>query len=410
MSTYVRVDRGTGHRAGQLLRHKDDPKRWQVKVFLFRDERGRKRYRTEVVHGGRKAAEAKLLELLQTKSTGGLKPRAHLTLRDLVKEWLKHKAREIAPRTLDQYRDALERYVLPSLGHRKVGDLHLREIDALYGLMLAGDLPTPDPKPGREAKKPDALSPRTVRLTHAALAQALGQAVAWGLLTVNPAAGVTIPTSKPKEKEVLTATERAAFLRACEGSFYGAFFRTLVDTGLRPGEACALRWSDLDFERGTIAVQRAVTRGDNGEAVLAEPKTTKSRRTVPMLNGLRDVLLAHEERQRSVNHDLGGFVFTNTDGRMLRPWTFSTRDLERTLKQAGIVKKVTLYSLRHTFATLHVVAGTPIKVVSDVLGHANIQQTANTSQHADQGVTADWMRRFEEAIANIPNQRDLAAN
>ena len=399
MSAYVKVDRGTGPRAGQLLQHKDDPKRWQVKVFLFRDEQGRKRYRTEVVHGGRKAAEAKLLELLQTKSTGGLKPRARMTLRDLVKEWLKHKAREIAPRTLDQYRDALERYVLPSLGHRKIGDLHLREIDMLYGLMLAGDLPTPDPKVGQKAaKKPAKLSARTVRLTHAALAQALSQAVSWGLLTVNPAAGVTIPTSKPKEKDVLTASERAEFVNACAGSFYGAFYRTLVDTGLRPGEACALRWTDLDFDRSTISVQRAVTRGAGGEAVLAEPKTAKSRRTVPMLGGLRDVLVAHLEYQRDRNLDAAGFVFTNQAGSMLRPWTFSTRDLDRTLEQAGIGKAVTLYSLRHTFATLHVVAGTPIKVVSDVLGHANIQQTANTYQHADQGVTADWMQRFEAAL------------
>ena len=393
--SYVKVDRGTGPRAGQLLRHRDDPKRWQVKVFLFRDERGRKRYRTEVVHGGRRAAEAKLLELLQAKSTGGLKPRAHLTLRDLSREWAAHKAREVAPRTLAGYRDALERYVLPSLGHRKVGDLHLREIDQVYGLMLRGDLPEVD-KP--DAKKPKALSARTVRLAHAALSQVLSQAVAWGLLTHNPAAGVTLPSSRPKEKSVLTVRERARFLQAAEASVYRAFYRTLIDTGLRPGEACALRWTDLDFNRETIAVQRTVTRGADGEAILAEPKTAKSRRTVPMLGGLRDELLRHLDWQRERNLDESGFVFTNTEGRPLRPWTFSTRDLERVLKLAGITQTVTLYSLRHTFATLHVAAGTPLKVVSDVLGHSNIQQTANTYMHSDSAVAADYMQRFEQQL------------
>jgi integrase len=395
MSLYIKVDRGHGPRAGQLLQHRDDPKRWQVKVFLYRDEKGRKRYRTEVVHGGRKAAEAKLLELLQVKSTGGLKPRARMTIRDLATDWVAHKARDVAPRTLSQYREALDRCVLPSIGHRKLGDLHLREIDQVYGLMLSGELPKPDGTAGVTGR---ALSARTVRLAHAALSQALSQAVAWGLIPHNPAAGATIPTSKPKEKTVLTAAERARFLKAGVDSFYGVFYRTLIDTGLRPGEACALTWADVDFARGTIGVQRTVTRGKDGEAILAEPKTTKSRRTVPLLGGLRDELLRHLEWQRERNLDATGYVFTNTEGRPLRPWTFSTRDLDTTLLRADIAKPVTLYGLRHTFATLHVAAGTPLKVVSDVLGHANIQQTAKTYMHGDQAVTADWMQRFEAHV------------
>ena len=401
MSSYVRVDRGNGPRAGQLLQHKDDPKRWQVKVFLFRDEQGRKRYRTEVVHGKKRDAEARLLELLQVKSTGSLTPRSRLTVRDLLKEWSDHKARDVAPRTLEQYRDALDRYVLPVLGHRKLSDLVLREVDQLYGLMLAGELPKPNGEPGVTGRP---LSARTVRLTHAALSQALSQAVRWGIIQHNPAAEATIPSHRPKEKQVLTAAERARFVEACRDSFYGVFYRLLVDSGLRPGEACALRWADVDLERGTISVQRAVTRGTGGEAVLAEPKTTKSRRTVPLLGGLRDDLLRHLEWQRERNLDGAGFVFTNQDGRMLRPWTFSTRDLERTLTCARITKRVSLYSLRHTFATLHVAAGTPLKVVSDVLGHATIQQTANTYMHGDQSVTADWMKRYEEALSPRPSE------
>jgi integrase len=395
VSRYVKVDRGKGPRAGQLLQHVSDPKRWQIKVFLFRDETGRKRYRTEVVHGKKREAEARLLELLQHKSTGSLTPRSRMTVRNLTQEWSEHKAREVAPRTLAQYVDALDRYVLPVIGHRKIGDLTLREIDQLYGLMLKGELPRPDGERGVTGRP---LSPRTVRLTHAALSQALSQAVRWGILQHNPAAEASIPTHRPKEKTVLTASERARFLEACRDSFYGTFFRTLVDTGLRPGEACALKWTDVDFERCTITVQRAVTKGKAGEAVLAEPKTAKSRRTVPMLGGLRDELLRHLDWQRDRNLDEQAFVFTNQDGAMLRPWTFSTRDLDRTLRQAGIAKPVTLYALRHTFATLHVAAGTPLKVVSDVLGHATIQQTANTYMHGDQAVTADWMQRYEAAL------------
>ena len=189
------------------------------------------------------------------------------------------------------------------------------------------------------------------------------------------------------------------------------FYRTLLDTGLRPGEACAQRWADVDFARGTITVYRTVTRGADGEAIIAEPKTAKSRRTVPMLGGLRDALLAHLDEQRRVNYDQAGYVFTSTSGATLRPWTFSTGDLDRMLARAGIAKEVTLYGLRHTFATLHVAAGTPLKVVSDVLGHATIQQTANTYMHGDQAVTSDWMQRYEAALnAATPLERSVAAN
>ncbi len=104
MSAYVRVERGAGHRAGQFLQHESDPRRWQVRVFPFRDEKGRKRYRTEVVHGRKRDTEARLLDLLQIKSTGTRKPRHRMTVRELVKEWSDHKQRDVAPRTLAQYR------------------------------------------------------------------------------------------------------------------------------------------------------------------------------------------------------------------------------------------------------------------------------------------------------------------
>ena len=74
-------------------------------------------------------------------------------------------------------------------------------------------------------------------------------------------------------------------------SFYGTFYRLLGDTGLRPEETCGLRWSDVDFVRGTISVQRAVTRDGAGQAIVAEPKTVKSPRTIPMLGRLREELL-----------------------------------------------------------------------------------------------------------------------
>lgn len=413
MSRYQRVDRGAGSRSGQLLQHVDDPKRWLARVFIGRNAKGKKMYRSEVVIGGKRDAEARLIELLQDKNRGKLAPRSAATLSDLSREWLAHKGREVTPRTLRGYQDVLELYVLSSLGHRKIGDLTLREIDALYGAMQEGKLPEPKPledgKPRNWSGLP--LSARTVRLAHVALSQALSQAVKWGMIPFNPAAEATLPSGKPKEKRALTVAERARFLDASHelDAFHAVLYRVLMDTGLRPGEACALRWADVDLAGGRLTVARAVTQGKDGERLTSHPKTSKSRRSIPLF-GLQPYLLAHLEWQRERGLEAQGLVFTSQDGTMLAPWTINRRELERVLARAKIGGGFTLYSFRHTFATLHLQSGTPIKVVSEWLGHSTIQQTANTYQHLSAEVAEDWAAKHVAFLERASQESAQAVN
>ncbi len=152
------------------------------------------------------------------------------------------------------------------------------------------------------------------------------------MLLHNPATEATLPSHKTREKEVQNSSERARFLNAASDRFYGVFHRTLIDTGLRPGEACGPRWRDVDFERATISVQRTVTRGAGGTAVLDEPKTPKSRRSIPMFGSLRNEFLRHLDWQRERGLNEAVFVLANQYGQMLRPWTFAKRDLVRTVR------------------------------------------------------------------------------
>ena len=409
MNQYVRVDRRNGSSGGQLLQHVTDKKKWLLKVFVGRNAKGRKKYSSQVFRGGKREAEALLTELQHQKNQGKLAPRSAATLTDLTQEWLAHKAREVSERTLKGYRRSLESYVLPSLGGRKLAKITLRDIDQLYGHMLEGKLPTPESGAGGWNGKP--LSPRTVRLTHAALSQALSQGVRWGMLQFNPANEASLPADKPKERRALNRSERERFLAAARDSSYGILYHLLIDTGLRPGEACGLRWEDVDLERGRLRVQRSVTTGENGP-VIAEPKTTKSRRSVPLIRGLRDALLAHRDWQREHGLDGAGFVVTTMDGRMVSPTNMGKRDFVRVVKAAGISnpEEVTPYTLRHTFGTLHLEAATPLKVVSDLMGHATIQQTADTYQHVSTEATEDWMRRFESSVENAAEPRESLPN
>lgn len=157
-------------------------------------------------------------------------------------------------------------------------------------------------------------------------------------------------------------------------------------------ELCALKWEDLDFQTGRICIERAVTKDEDGQAITGPPKTSKSRRTIPMF-GLQDVLLEHYKWQAEHGLDASGYVFTNQDGAQLKPWSFNRRELERVTGAAGIEGSFTLYSFRHRFATLHLASGTPLKIVSEWLGHATIQQTANTYMHVSSDVSDDYAER-----------------
>jgi len=389
-SRYIRVDRGSGSRSGQLLQHATDPNRWQVRVYLGRLGNGRKRYHSEVLHGRKREAEARLIELLQGKNQGKLTPRSTATVADLAREWLAHKAHDVSERTLKGYQYAFDLYILPTLGQRRLSDLTLREIDALYSSMRSGELPKPEKDAGGWKGGP--LSARTVQLAHTALNQALRQAVRWNMIPHNPAQEATVKGARSKAKRTLSVAERTAFLAASSEAFYRVFYRVLMDTGMRPGEACALRWEDLDFQAGRIRIERAVTKDEDGQAINGPPKTSKSRRTLHMF-GLQDVLLEHYRWQAEHGLDASGYVFTNQDGAQLKPWSFNRRELERVTATAGIQGTFTLYSFRHTFATLHLASGTPLKIVSEWLGHATIQQTANTYMHVSSEVSDDYAER-----------------
>jgi len=412
-SRYIRVDRGSGSRSGQLLRHATDPNRWQAKVYLGRTSSGGKRYKSEIIHGRRRDAEARLVELQNDKNRGRLSPRTNIktTVAMAAEAWLK--AKELDPRTrprsLTSYRHALKLYILPVLGHERLHTLTLHHATRLYQDMRSGTLP----REVREAGwRGEPLGARTVQITHTVLNQLLSHAVMNQVISANPLREVRglAPSAAAKVKETLDVAQRLAFLEAAEqhGAFYRVLYRVLMDTGMRPGEAMALTWRDLDMSGGTIKVEKAITKDANGQAVVSTPKTKGSSRLLPMF-GLEDLLLAHHRWQVETGMDASSLVFTNQDGGMVKPWTFNVRELDRVTAAAGITKRVTLYTFRHTFATLHLASGTPLKIVSGWLGHSSIRQTADTYQHASEDVHVDYAQRHTAWLAAASKKREGAS-
>lgn len=181
-------------------------------------------------------------------------------------------------RTADGYEALLRRYVLPTLGLKKLSDIKALDIQAIYAGMLARELSAP-----------------IVRHTHSALHNALKQAVKWGMLARNPAELVELLKVARVERRVLSPDEAIRFLQVAAESPRGLIFAVALLSGMRPEKYLALQWRDLDFTCGTIIVQRALGR-HKGAWRFDEPKTARSRRTIPLPTSLLHQLRQHKRK------------------------------------------------------------------------------------------------------------------
>lgn len=228
------------------------------------------------------------------------------------------------------------------------------------------------------------LSDATVQRIFTVLRSALADAVRDGLIARNPAAKVRRPAVRLKEARHLSTAELSALLKAADGTRYHPLLSLIAATGLRRGEALALQWPDVDLRAGTLSVRGTLGRIDK-KLIVTEPKTAKSRRTLPLSPAV--VALLKEQRKRQMNERMHagsewhetGHVFTTESGRPVEP-----RNVYRAVASAAEKAKlegVGVHTLRHSAATAWLENGVHLKAVSELLGHASIGITADIYGH-----------------------------
>ena len=169
-----------------------------------------------------------------------------------------------------------------------------------------------------------------------------------------------------------TEEEVRSFIGHAKDYHYGPLFEVALGTGLRPGELYALRWGDVDLVRGTLSVRETMTYC-NGEIMFERPKTEQSRRTIKLAKATVTTL-------RAIGKEASDqLVFTTRSG---APCDRNNvrRSLRAIARSAGLEER-TPHELRHIHASLLVARGTPIKVVSERLGHRDITTTLEVYQH-----------------------------
>ncbi len=172
-------------------------------------------------------------------------------------------------------------------------------------------------------------------------------------------------------------------------------FDLLVNTGLRRGEALALKWSDVDFTKSLIRVRGTLARVD-GDLVVTKPKTEKSRRVIHMSPAPERVFRAVKRRQMEDRLRAGSiwattdFVFTTETGEPCDPRN-ALRAFKAAASNAGLPRGLGLHTLRHSAATVMLENGVPLKVVSEILGHFSVSITGDIYGHVSPDVSAQAM-------------------
>ncbi len=379
-----------GNREGSNPRQRSDG-RWQVHVRYTAEDGLSKR--TTVY--GKTASEAR-------DKAGEVRARlnAHLPARDVkatldtfAVEWIGSAlaASDRKPTTKAMYAGMTRKHIVGSrLGALPLDRLRPMHVEA-WVVALRGK----------------GLSESTVRSAYTILRAVLDTAVRDGALARNPAAAVKRPKVTARESAYLTPEQVRALLEAAQHSRYAPLFALLVNTGMRRGEALALRWSDVDLENGLLRVRGTLARVD-GELVVTATKTKKSRRSIPVSGTVEALLKAVRKQQLADRLKAGsqwhatGYVFTTEDGQPCDP-----RNALRALKSAAAkveLPGIGLHTLRHSAATAMLTNGVPLKVVSEILGHASIVITADTYGHVSPDVSREALSTLSASLGTNGGQ------
>lgn len=246
------------------------------------------------------------------------------------------------------------------------------------------------------------LSDSTRRNAYTILRAVFDAAVKDRELADNPVAAVPRPRVEVKEAEYLTPEQVKLLLAAARDTRYGLLFEFLVNTGLRRGEALALKWrSHVKEEDGWLKIRGTLTRED-GELVITSTKTAKSRREVPITDRTAAILQQLRARQVAERDRAGsqwnetGYVFTTAFGEPCDPRN-ALRALKVAAEQASL-PSIGLHTLRHSAASTMLANGVPLKVVSEILGHSSISITGDIYGHVSPDISVSAMQVLSDAL------------
>jgi len=356
-----------------------DGDRWRAAISLGYDANGQ-RVRKKV-SGRTRAEAAEKLRKLRQQVDSGVIPDDRLTVRAFLDRWLTiNLPGSVAESTEDDSVDTVRLHLVRARGHKRLAKLTVADLDRLW-----------------KAKREAGYSPNSIRIMRTVLRRALGQAEREGIVPRNVAKLSGAPRIRAKEGRTLTVDQARQLLDAAAGYRFEVAVVLALAYGMRRGEVLGLHWSALDWQAATLRVTYGVKRVKDRDAssgrrtrlVVSELKTPKSRRTLTLTPELVSRFRQHRVRQAEVQMAAGplwqdhGLIFASEVGTPMDPDNFS-HSFARLCERAGLGHWHP-HELRHSGASLSLAQGTPLYVVSEVLGHASIAITKDVYGHLLEG-------------------------
>jgi integrase len=330
-------------------------------------------------------AQKKRAEAVTEISSGKWKGHQTVTVGSYLPSWLERRISDgLRPSTTKMYRSYITNDLVPALGLVRLAELRRAQVDKFIQDLL---------KAGRGAT--------TVRRIHATLSSALAAAQRLDLVDINAASNIALPTVTKNIARVWEPEEANAFLAAVEPHRLGVMFEVEIRSGLRRGELCGLRWSDVDLVRRELVARVQLTQ-IAGQVIEGPIKTSAGQdRAVSLDDAAIGALMAWKLQQDQERDEAGsayqesGRVFTYEDGRQLRP-AYVSRLFDTVIENAKL-RDIRFHDLRHLHASLMIAEGVPLAVVSKRLGHSTIAVTVDLYGH----LLRDANRQAAEAAGNL---------
>lgn len=360
--------------------------RWEARIIIGHKNDGSPMYKSAFAKT-QKSALKQLHQLLDLYRDVDLTEECRITLGEWMDKWLdEYMIFSLRENTVHGYRNMIEHQIKRFIGDKPLTSLTTADIQKFYSKIKKQGRAKPHPIHGTE------LSDSMVRSVHLLLHEALDAAVRERLIVRNPTKGTTIPKKNYAEKQVLNDEQLDKFMEIIkQDPYWYDFFYVEIMTGLRRGEICGIKWSDINFDEGTLSIKRSVGRMQGVGVVVGETKTGAGVRKIIIPPSVKALL----ERKRTEAINEWVFPHYTNPSEPLHP--DSAYNKLKTLLKNAELPLIRFHDLRHTFATHAMKGGVDAKTLSGLLGHTDASFTLDTYTH----VTSDMQRNASAVVGRM---------